>query len=115
MSSTGLSLQSQGTLTQEAVLEKLQGLLKDLLKLENTALLTPRTRLNEDLNIDSLGMVDLVIFVEEAFSVKFRSANFAKVKTLGDVADLILERSRPASVQGGDSHGSKLQGYANAG
>ncbi|MBI4714901.1 MAG: acyl carrier protein [Nitrospirae bacterium] len=74
MSSPGVVVQTQGSLTREAVLERLGGLLKDLLKLENTALLTPQARLNEDLNIDSLGMVDLVIFVEEAFSVKFRSA-----------------------------------------
>ena len=85
-------------LTKEAVVEKLQGLLKEILKLENADSITQGSRLREDLSIESLDMVDLVIATEEAFSVKFRSANFfEEVKTVGDVADLILKRSDPVA------------------
>jgi acyl carrier protein len=88
----------QTTATQTSILSKsdiiikLRDLLQELLKLEDPNSISVETRLREDLNIDSLGMVDMVILVEEAFNVQFRSANFSKVNTLGDVADLILDR-----------------------
>lgn len=80
-------------LSKEAVTEKLQMLLKDLLKLEDTQLITLDTHLQEELGIESLEMVDMIIAVENAFSIKFPSStNYEKVRTLGDVANLILER-----------------------
>jgi acyl carrier protein len=80
---------------QDAVLLKVQHLLQKILQLESTAALLPGARLQEDLNIDSLGMVDVVLGVEEEFGVKIGSDIdlFDRIVTVGDAVNLILEKS----------------------
>ena len=80
-------------LSRQEILARLQGVLKDVIGLETVTALRPEARLREDLNIDSLGMVDVVIGVEEAFGVKMRSDLnlFEKVVTVDDAVDLVVE------------------------
>jgi acyl carrier protein len=74
------------------VVHKLRGVFRDYLKIESdSGVVAPDTRLREDLKIDSLALVDLVILVEEAFSVEIPSTfNADEVRTVGDVADLVV-------------------------
>jgi acyl carrier protein len=80
-------------LSRQEILARLQGVLKDVLGLETVEPLRPEARLREDLNIDSLGMVDVVIGVEEAFAVKMRSDLnlFEQVATVEDAVNLVVE------------------------
>lgn len=80
-------------LSRQEILARLQGVLKDVIGLETVTALRPEARLREDLNIDSLGMVDVVIGVEEAFGVKMRSDLnlFEKVVTVDDAVNLVVE------------------------
>jgi acyl carrier protein len=87
-------MQSSATLTlpsREEILGKMQDLLKTILNLESTALLRPEARFSEELHTDSLGMVDIIIGVEEGFGIKLRSDInfFEEVRTVGDAVDLI--------------------------
>ncbi len=85
--------------SKEGIVEKLQDLLKDLLQLEDTGSLTPATRFQDDLGIASIDMVDMVIAIEDTFAIKFRDMELlAELPTLGDAADLILERLRTATA-----------------
>lgn len=79
--------------SREAILARLQVVLRDVLGLETVEALRPEARLREDLNIDSLGMVDVVIGVEEAFGVKMRSDLnlFERVATVDDAVSLVVE------------------------
>ena len=80
-------------LSRQEILARLQGVLRDVLSLETVEPLQPAARLREDLNIDSLGMVDVVIGVEEAFGVKMRSDLnlFERVATVDDAVNLVVE------------------------
>lgn len=80
-------------LSRQEILARLQGVLRDVLSLETVEPLRPAARLREDLNIDSLGMVDVVIGVEEAFGVKMRSDLnlFERVVTVDDAVNLVVE------------------------
>ncbi len=49
--------------------------------------------LTEDLNADSLDLVDLVMAVEENFGVKIQDADLEKLSTVKDVVDYIVSRS----------------------
>jgi acyl carrier protein len=77
------------------VLLRVQHLLQQILLLETAETIRPGARLREDLNIDSLGMVDVVLGVEEEFGVKLGSDInlFERVVTVGDAVNLILEKS----------------------
>ncbi|WP_218080245.1 acyl carrier protein [Anthocerotibacter panamensis] len=72
-------------------MEKLQLILRDLLKLEHPSLVTEEASLVEDLAISSLAMIDFVVSLEEHFPVLLPSAfDPTQIHTVGDMADLIL-------------------------
>jgi acyl carrier protein len=78
-----------------AVLLRVQHLLQQILNLESAATIEPGARLREDLNIDSLGMVDVVLGVEEEFRIKLSSDInlFENVVTVQDAVNLVMELS----------------------
>ncbi|KAB3520881.1 acyl carrier protein [Corynebacterium sp. zg254] len=53
--------------------------------------LTRDARIHEDLNIDSLSIVDIAVRVEDAFGVRVEESDIHDAETLGDLVDLIDE------------------------
>ena len=49
-------------------------------------------RLKEDMGIDSLEVVDTVVFVEREFGFKMQSEEFKHIRTYGQFVDYITER-----------------------
>ena len=49
-------------------------------------------RLKEDMGIDSLEVVDTVVFVEREFGFKMKSEEFKYIKTFGQFVDYITEK-----------------------
>lgn len=90
VSPTGIPAEGRG-----AVLLRVQNLLQQILNLESAATIRPDASLSEDLNIDSLGMVDVVLGVEEEFGIKLGSDInlFDRVVTVNDAVDLVMEMS----------------------
>ena len=79
----------------DQVLHRVRHLLQQILNLETPEAIRPEARLREDLNIDSLGMVDVVLGIEEEFGVKLGSDInlLERVVTVGDAVALIIEQS----------------------
>jgi acyl carrier protein len=46
----------------------------------------------EDLDIDSLDLVEIAQLVQELWGVEFEPQDFAEVKTVGDALDLVAAR-----------------------
>jgi acyl carrier protein len=46
----------------------------------------------EEVDIDSLDLVELTQVVEDTYDIDLENADFKKVKTVGDVIDLVVER-----------------------
>ena len=61
------------------------------------ARLTPEARFFEDLDLDSIDAVDLVVRLQQQTSLKVKTEDFKSIRTLGDLADVIV---RLASEQG---------------
>ena len=49
----------------------------------------PESRLREDLDLDSIGLVEAIVLVEEAFKVKVSQDDVADLKTVADVVAYI--------------------------
>lgn len=49
------------------------------------------TRLNEDLDVDSLDLVELSMLVEEEYGIEIFDEQIGALDTVGDVVRLILE------------------------
>jgi acyl carrier protein len=46
----------------------------------------------EDIDVDSLDLVELTQVVEEKYDIDLDGADFKKIKTVGDVVDLVASR-----------------------
>jgi len=57
---------------------------------------TDETRVLEDLGVNSARLVDIVLEFEDTFGIEIDDASADRVHTLGDAADIILERAAKA-------------------
>ncbi|MEI7605357.1 MAG: acyl carrier protein [Chloroflexi bacterium] len=53
---------------------------------------TPEAAFIEDLNADSLDLVEFAMGLEEKFDVKIADEDLAKIKTVQDAVDAIIEK-----------------------
>ncbi len=79
-------------ISRDEIVARLKNELVELLALESSDEINEDTRLVEDLDIDSLGMVDLVMQVEDCFDVVLpTNSDLSKIKTFRDVVDLLCK------------------------
>ena len=81
-------------LSRSEILEKLQEIMisindSERERMENT---TEESRLVEDVGLNSVGMLYLVIVLEESFQIKFEDVGTATFDTIGKVIDYIEAR-----------------------
>jgi len=70
------------------ILEKLKAIVCEQLEIDAESI-TADTRLNEDLNADSLDVVEILMALEDEFGVEIPDEETEKMKTIGDVVDYI--------------------------
>ena len=80
-------------MSDEDILNRLNGLIADLLELDDLRL-TRTTTAQEVSGWDSLAHVRIVVAAEQAFAVRFTTGEIASLKTVGDLVDLIKLHSR---------------------
>ncbi|WP_041082251.1 acyl carrier protein [Thermotoga profunda] len=77
---------------RKTVLSKVTKIVSEKLGVDEKKI-TETSKLVDDLNADSLDLVDLVMAVEEEFGVKIADSDLEKISTVKDVVDYILSRS----------------------
>lgn len=70
------------------ILERLKEIVSEQLEIDAETI-TAETRLNEDLNADSLDVVEMLMALEDEFGVDIPDEEIEKMKTIGDVVDFI--------------------------
>ena len=70
---------------------KLTDLLVDELGLERTDI-TMDAKFEEDLDVDSLGVVELLMALEDNFDVKIPDEEAEKITTVGEAAELVSQK-----------------------
>jgi acyl carrier protein len=79
-------------LTPEGVLASLQPIFEEVLDEPDIALTRDSNALNTP-NWDSLAHLEIIEMVQRRFKVKFSLNDLQKLKSVGDLVDLILEKS----------------------
>lgn len=76
------------------IMEKLRDILRMLGSCEEEVIgsCTEETNLETDLGLASVGMLYVVIAMEETFSVRFDDVAFSDFRTVGDVISYLAER-----------------------
>jgi acyl carrier protein len=78
-------------LTRDQVMEKVREHLVSELELDAVEI-TDETRFKEDLDADSLDLYELVMELEDSYGVTVSREDAAKITTVGDAVDFVLER-----------------------
>lgn len=77
-------------MSSEEIFEKVKKIIIDQLGVAETTVTTEASFI-DDLGADSLDIVELVMALEEEFSIEIPDADAEKVVTVGDVVDYIKE------------------------
>ena len=77
-------------MTREEVFEKIKGILVETLSVDEDKV-TVEARFQEDLETDSLDLVELVMTMEEDFGIKISDEQAAEIKTVGDAVDFVMK------------------------
>lgn len=89
MRALGARCYSDGpALTKEFILERVSGVLSNCDKID-AAKIVPEARLEEDLGLDSLDVVDALFYVEEEFTVTMPDHEADGLKTVEDVVNWV--------------------------
>ncbi|WP_263355495.1 acyl carrier protein [Acidicapsa acidisoli] len=79
-------------LTADTILAGLRPIFEDVLNEPDIELTRDSNALNTP-NWDSLAHIEVIELVQRRFKVKFNLADLQKLKTVGDLVDLVLEKS----------------------
>jgi len=78
-------------MTREEVLEQVKAILVETLSVDEDKV-TMEARFQEDLETDSLDLVELVMTMEDKFGIKITDEEAAEIKTVGLAVDFVMGR-----------------------
>jgi acyl carrier protein len=78
-------------MTREEVFEQVKSILVETLSVDEDKV-TLTARFQEDLETDSLDLVELVMTMEDKFAIKISDEEAAGIKTVGDAVDFVMGR-----------------------
>jgi acyl carrier protein len=78
-------------MTREEVLEHVKSILVETLSVDEDKV-TEEARFQEDLETDSLDLVELIMTMEDKFAIKITDEEAAEIKTVGDAVDFVMGR-----------------------
>ena len=86
------------TLTREDVLQRIRTHLTDELGIDDAAI-HEDSRFKEDLEADSLDLVELVMELEDGYGIRIAEDEAERIKTVGQAVDFVLSHAsaHPAS------------------
>ena len=74
------------------IFEKVKDLIADQLDVDDKESITEASSITDDLGADSLDVVDLVMALEDEFSVEIPEDEVENIKTVGDIVKYIEDK-----------------------
>ena len=79
-------------MTRDQIFAEIKSFLLDALPLTEDRI-TPEARFQEDLEADSLDLVELIMTLEEKYGIKISDEEANKIKTVGNAVDFVASRT----------------------
>ena len=88
------------TVSQEEIIAGIAEIIEEVTGIEPSEI-TPEKSFVDDLDIDSLSMVEIAVQTEDKYGVKIPDEDLAGLRTVGDVVSYIqkLEEENPEAVE----------------
>ena len=83
-------------MTEQEVFEKIKEIIVDVLGIDESQV-TMDARFREDLEADSLDLVELIMAMEEAFDAEISDEEAQKIASVGEAVKYIVERMQAAA------------------
>ncbi len=80
------------SISKEEILTKLRPIIADQLSVEEKDV-TENASFTEDLNADSLDLVEMIMSLEEKFDIKISDEDAEKITTVGEAVDYIYDHT----------------------
>ena len=77
-------------MTRDEIFEHIKSILVETLSVDEDKV-SMDARFQEDLETDSLDLVELVMTMEEKFGIKISDEEAAQIKTVGDAVDFVMK------------------------
>ncbi|MBQ1913395.1 MAG: acyl carrier protein [Bacteroidales bacterium] len=78
-------------MSKQEIWDQVTAFMVDELEIEASDIVSGAT-LKEDLGIDSLEVVDVVVFVDETFGLRMKPEDFKDIETIDQFCDFIAQR-----------------------
>ena len=78
---------------KQELIEKINSALADEFEVEESVI-TPEAPIKETLELDSLGLVDLVALIESNFGIKIAGSEVSNIKTFASLYDFVFDRMK---------------------
>ncbi len=75
---------------QDSIEERLQRIISEQLGVDESQVV-PSASFEEDLNADSLDLVELIMSLEEEFNIEISEEDAEKIRTVGDANEYVQE------------------------
>lgn len=79
-------------MTQQEIYPRLTKIMRDVLDDDNLVV-TPELTANDVEGWDSVSHITLIVAIEEAFGIKFKSAELEKMKNVGQLVEQIQKKT----------------------
>ncbi len=83
-------------MAEQSTLERVQGIVAELLGVDKSKVV-PEARFREDLEADSLDLVELIMAFEEEFGAEISDEDAQTITTVGGAVDYIQTRMQKAA------------------
>ena len=83
---------------QESIEERLKRIIAEQLGVDESQV-TRDASFEEDLNADSLDLVELIMSLEEEFGIEISEEDAEKIKTVGDAIDYVREHKGDGDIE----------------
>jgi acyl carrier protein len=79
-------------MSKEEIIQKVNSVMMEYFEIPSDKL-TPDAHIVKDLQLDSLDAVDMLVHLEDHLGMQVDAEQFQKIKTLGEIYDMIHELS----------------------
>jgi acyl carrier protein len=85
-------------ITKDEIFQRIQTVLVDTFEMEEQ-LITPESRVFDDLDLDSFDAVDLAVTLEVKTGVKLRENDMKSIKTISDIINIVHQKMSEVEVK----------------